>query len=129
LSTDPRYDLKHISEAKTMAEFDDRAIAPMFDFDCASDYYRRSSSGLFLSSIRTPTLFLHAENDPILPGMYIQMDNFRKNPYILSVMTEEGGHSMDWPDTRLNPWSAAAVGQFFDFILKSKPEREYVEVD
>jgi predicted alpha/beta-fold hydrolase len=129
LKTDPRYDLQHISEAKTMHEFDDRAIAPMFDFACASDYYRRSSSGLFLSSIQTPTLFLHADNDPIIPGQYVQMDNFRHNPHLISVMTKEGAHSMDWPDTTLNPWSADAIGHFFDLVLKSKPVSDFVEVD
>ncbi len=129
LKTDTRYNLQHISEAKTMAEFDDRVIAPMFDFACASDYYRNSSSGLFLSSIRTPTLFLHADNDPIVPGIYIQMDNFRSNPHIMSVMTQEGAHSMDWPDTLLRPWSASAIGHFFDLILQSAPESDFVEVD
>jgi predicted alpha/beta-fold hydrolase len=129
LKTDTRYNLQHIAEAKTMAEFDDRAIAPMFDFACASDYYRHSSSGLFLSSIRTPTLFLHADNDPIVPGIYIQMDNFRSNPHIMSVMTQEGAHSMDWPDTLLRPWSASAIGHFFDLVLQSAPAPDFVEVD
>ncbi len=68
LSTHPRLDLARIAQAKTMAEFDHQAIAPMFGFGCGSDYYRASACGLYLASIRRPTLFLHAYNDPIIPG-------------------------------------------------------------
>lgn len=98
---------------RSMKEFDHATIAPMFGFTCASDYYRFSSSGLYLSRIRVPTLFLHASNDPIIPGDKIPFDNFNTNPWLLSAMASEGGHSMDFPGgLRLKPWGAKVVCEF-----------------
>lgn len=112
----PEIDLVQVAKATTMHEFDDAAIAPMFSFACASDYYRESSAGLHLSSIRRPVLFIHANNDPIIPGYMIKMDNFRSSPFLISLMTEEGGHSMDWPTADLSSWSAKVIGTFLHDI-------------
>ena len=112
----PTIDLDRVRGAKTMHEFDDAIIAPMFDFTCASDYYRHSSAGLYLSNIRVPTLFVHAKNDPIVPGDIIKMDNFKSGEHVISCMTEQGGHSMDWPiqsGDQLTSWSAQLIANFF----------------
>jgi predicted alpha/beta-fold hydrolase len=109
----PHIDLDLVSKARNMKEFDHYAIAPMFGFSCASDYYRFSSAGLFLSRIRRPTVFLHAFNDPIIPGDKISLDSFVTNPCLLSAMTKEGGHSMDFPGGfAMNSWSADVVSEF-----------------
>eukprot|EP00755_Sulcionema_specki_P032317 Sspe_Gene.98481::Locus_71897_Transcript_1_6_Confidence_0.400_Length_1285::g.98481::m.98481 len=104
--------------ARNMLEFDGAAIAPMMGFTCASEYYRNSASGLHLPNIRVPTLFLHAWNDPIVPGKLIHRDDFEANPFLLSVMTRDGGHSMDWPTgLRMSPWSPRVVREFIEAIL------------
>jgi len=121
LELDEKFDLELIRQAKTIRDFDDAAIAPMFDFSCASDYYRYSSSGLFLHRIQTPVLFLHADNDPIIPGSEIHMDNFTRNPFLINCMTSEGGHSMDWPlGGKLRSWSAQVVADYFKAVLSTK---------
>jgi len=115
-------DLEHVAKAKTMSEFDHRIIAPMFGFSCVSDYYRSSSAGNMLSQIRRPCLFLHAENDPIVPGKYIRMDNFRVNPYLIHCMTREGGHSMSWPmgyNARAS-WMSKVVSEFARTIVSQE---------
>lgn len=117
LKEHPDIDLERVREAKTMHEFDDSVIAPMFDFVCASDYYRHSSAGLYVSRIRVPTLFVHAKNDPIVPGDIIKMDNFRNGDHLISCMTEQGGHSMDWPvrdGEEMSSWSAQLIANFFE---------------
>ena len=123
LKEDPRYDLAAAEAAKTMHEFDGAVIAPMFEFSSASAYYRWSSAGLFLDQIRVPTLFLHAENDPIVASKTIKMDDFSRSPYLISVMTREGGHSMDWPLASLRPWSAEVIGRFFHAAAHELPVR------
>ena len=65
LENNSKFNLDNIKGAKTMFDFDHHAIAPMFDFTCASDYYRAAWSGQHLHRIRRPTLILHALNDPI----------------------------------------------------------------
>jgi hypothetical protein len=51
---------------KTLREFDDQITAPLHGFASADEYYSLSSSRAFLSSIQTPTLILHAKDDPFM---------------------------------------------------------------
>jgi predicted alpha/beta-fold hydrolase len=46
--------------------FDDQVTAPLHGFAGVDDYYRRASSRQYLSRIRTPTLILHAQDDPFM---------------------------------------------------------------
>lgn len=113
LKTDPRYDMDLIKKASTMHEFDGAVIAPMMEFSSASAYYRWSSAGLVLDQIRRPTLFAHAINDPIVNSSTIKLDDFAASKYLLSVMTREGGHSMDWFQQSGEPWIAEVIAEFF----------------
>lgn len=47
-------------------EFDDRITAPLHGFAGVEDYYRRCSCRQFIPGIRTPTLILHAKDDPFM---------------------------------------------------------------
>ena len=53
---------------RTFWEFDDAATAPLHGFRDADEYYTRSSSIHFLGRIKTPTLAVNAEDDPLLPA-------------------------------------------------------------
>merc|ERR1712113_357075 len=87
--------------AKTMQEFDDALVAPMFGCRCATDYYRAASAVNYLSRIRVPTLFLNAANDPVCPAHLIRADEFDwgsgaealgfEAPPIMLAIPEEGG--------------------------------------
>jgi len=112
-------DMEALAAAQTMAQFDHEAIAPMFEFSCASEYYRHASSGLHLSRIRVPTMFLHANNDPIIPGHCIRIDDFESNPNLLNVMTRDGGHSMDWFQGAVKPesWGCRMSLEFFKSVI------------
>lgn len=107
------FDFDGMQEAKTMHQFDGKMTAPAFGFPTASDYYRNSSSGLVLHKIARPMLFVSARNDPICPGSSIHMDNFEQNENLISVRTQSGGHSMDWPTATLQPWSAKLLVTYF----------------
>jgi predicted alpha/beta-fold hydrolase len=58
---------ERVESARTLYEFDDAVTAPVHGFASADDYYSRSSSIRFLSTIRVPTLLLNAGDDPFLP--------------------------------------------------------------
>jgi len=85
-------DLERALRASTFREFDDAATAPLHGFDDADDYYRRSSSAGFIPKIATPTLILHARDDPFLPADAIPETAMRDNPAITPVITDHGGH-------------------------------------
>lgn len=53
-----------ISRLKTFWDFDNAITAPLNGFKSADDYYSQSSSSQYLSTIKTPTLIVHARNDP-----------------------------------------------------------------
>lgn len=63
-----RIDIGRVLAARTLRDFDDAATAPLHGFLGADDYYARSSAGPLLGAIKTPTLLLHAANDPFLPA-------------------------------------------------------------
>ncbi|MFZ0486001.1 MAG: hydrolase [Arenicellales bacterium] len=62
-----------LSRCGTFEEIDTCLTAPLHGFVDAHDYYRQSSCRRFLPAIRTPTLIIHARNDPfmtpaVIPG-------------------------------------------------------------
>jgi uncharacterized protein len=58
--------LGSLENMRTFWDFDGRVTAPLNGFADAKDYYRRSSSRYFLGEIRTPTLIIHASDDPFV---------------------------------------------------------------
>ncbi|MDB5272552.1 MAG: hypothetical protein JWO58_919 [Chitinophagaceae bacterium] len=58
--------LEKLPACKDFYSFDDAFTAPMHGFQSAQDYYERSSSIHFLSSIHTPVKIISASNDPFL---------------------------------------------------------------
>lgn len=82
------YDLEQI---QTLYDFDEKITAPLHGFKNAKDYYKSCSSRHFLQGIKTPTLIIHAEDDPIIPKATIPKMK-RKNPAIQWDIQRYGGH-------------------------------------
>jgi uncharacterized protein len=85
-------DLPRAIRARTFAEYDRAVTAPLNGFADERDYWRRASSGPYLSRIRRPTLLVNALDDPIVPREALP------NPVLLppSVQAEyvpRGGHA------------------------------------
>jgi predicted alpha/beta-fold hydrolase len=71
--------------------FDDRVTAPLHGFAGVDDYYRRSSSRQFLKRIRTPTVILHALDDPFMtPDSVPRRDEL--GPGVTLELSRRGGH-------------------------------------
>ena len=60
-------DLSRVRRTRTFAGYDHLVTAPLNGFADEHDYWRRSSSGPYLSRIRRPTLLVNALDDPIVP--------------------------------------------------------------
>jgi predicted alpha/beta-fold hydrolase len=58
------FDLRAMWRTPSLKAFDDVVTAPIHGFDSADHYYRVSSCRQYLRDIRTPTLIIHAADDP-----------------------------------------------------------------
>jgi predicted alpha/beta-fold hydrolase len=85
-------DLERLYRVRTLRAFDDLLTAPVNGFESASHYYEESSSQRWLAGIRTPTLLLHAQDDPFLPPARIPRGAMEENPALHPVITRRGGH-------------------------------------
>lgn len=65
------YDGEKVRRSRTLREFDNLVTAPLHGFRDTDDYWTRASSKTDLARIETPTLIVHARNDPFLPGSYL----------------------------------------------------------
>lgn len=55
-----------------------RITAPFFGFGDAPGYYGTQSSQLFLDAIEIPALFLHSQDDPMIPFRVYRHGRFRR---------------------------------------------------
>ena len=111
----PGLDLDGAAAATSMEGFDGCTIAPMMGCESAEQYYIEASSEELLHRARCPMLFVSAYNDPVAPADVIKQAVFRSDapdaPLLLAI-TNEGGHSMSWPEGltgRGRAWSAAVL--------------------
>ena len=56
-----------ITSCRSIYEFDDRFTAPRNGYADADDYYRRTAGADFVPDLPTPTLLIHAADDPWIP--------------------------------------------------------------
>lgn len=64
------WDDRAIAAITSLREFDDRITAPLHGFHDADDYYARASCRPYLAAVATPSLVIHAVDDPFMsPGV------------------------------------------------------------
>ncbi|MDZ4252842.1 MAG: hydrolase [Sulfuritalea sp.] len=113
-----RIDIRRARAAGSLRDFDDAVTAPLHGFLGADDYYARSSAGPLLGAVRTPTLLLHAANDPFLPAAALPRRSHLPAAVLLEVH-RHGGHvgfvhgalpgRIDWLPQRL-------LAHFFSYM-------------
>lgn len=84
-------ELEQLEGLNTFRKFDDRVTAPLHGFDGVDDYYRRSSSRSYLHAIQTPTLIIHADDDPFMTADATP-EVQELSPSITLELTRSGGH-------------------------------------
>ncbi len=80
-----------VRQIKSFWEFDDVYTAPIHGFKDAQDYYTKSSSFNYLKTIATPTLIIHAKDDPFMTPEVIPTHNDISDSVELEV-SQHGGH-------------------------------------
>src|SRR5262249_16240016 len=102
-----------IAAARSIYEFDDRITAPINGFSGAEEYYAFCSSRRFLAAIATPTLIIHALDDPWIPGWAYQTVAWEANPNRVPLISRAGGHVGFHGVGSWTPWHDQCVAQFF----------------
>lgn len=83
--------LKDLREFKSFWQFDEHVTAPLHGYLSAKDYYQKTSPRQHLKSIDTPTLILHAKDDPFVPASVIPAAHEISKDVTLEV-SASGGH-------------------------------------
>lgn len=109
---------KDVHKIKDFWEFDSVFTAPVNGFTDAQDYYKKSSSRQYLSTIRTPTLIIHSTDDPFMTPEAIPHANELSDTVSLEL-SEQGGHvgfiSGHWWKPRF--WLEERIPQYFSNML------------
>lgn len=82
---------KDIARLKTLKDFDELITGPLHGFADAEDYYQQSSALGFLKDITTPTLIIHAADDPFMTHQVIPHAR-DLSPSVHYELSKRGGH-------------------------------------
>lgn len=108
-----------VRRARSLRAFDDAFTGPLHGFADAGDYYAQASSRPWLPRITTPTLIVHARDDPFVGRAAVPESN-EAGPGVRFELSEHGGHvgfiagppaqrPWCWLNRRLPDWFRAAT--------------------
>jgi predicted alpha/beta-fold hydrolase len=98
--------------------FDEYVTSRLHGFKDANDYYAKSSAMQFLPSINTPTLILHAADDPFMDERVIPKQK-QLSKHIAYELSTHGGHVGFMAGSPLQPtlWLPQRISAFFQEFL------------
>ena len=80
-----------LNAARCFWTFDETITAPLYGFAHVHAYYRAASSRQYLNQITTPTLLIHALDDPFMtPEVLPLLEEL--SPYVTLELSPHGGH-------------------------------------
>jgi len=82
-----------INSARSVWELDDQFTAKRFDLEGAAAYYRKNSACYSLDDIRTPTLLIHATDDPVVDTEVFSQRDWTDEGPLFAALAESGGHT------------------------------------
>jgi len=106
---------------RSFAAFDDCVTAPLNGFANAADYYARASCGPFLANITTPTLVIHARDDPFMTPAIIPPATHIPDAVRLEL-AHHGGHVGFVAGSRLGRpsyWLEHRIPKFIEATLST----------
>lgn len=103
-----------IVSADSVFAFDEQVVAPRNGFAGADDYYRQCSGLRFLPAIKTPTLLVHAADDPWIPFQAYAQFDWAAHPALTPLLTQSGGHVGFHGRGPKSAWYDLAAAAFFE---------------
>ena len=118
--------IKDIDSLRCFWTFDERVTAPLYGFPHVHAYYREASSRQYLINIKTPTLIIHALDDPFMTPAILPRANELSND-ITFELSRKGGHvgfiTGHVPGMPIY-WLDQRIPQFFrDFFVTARPRQ------
>lgn len=99
--------LKREMPIKSITEFNEQVILPVYGFDSLEDLYYQSSCLHFFEGIKCPVLIANALNDPLLGKKCYPYEAVKDHPSIYLETPKHGGHvgftsknGKNWMDQR-----------------------------
>lgn len=86
------YGWRDLLGARSLKGFDTKVTVPMHGFQSVADYYAVASAGPWLGKIHVPTLVIHAEDDPMVPGWSVRGALEAASAKVSVEFTNHGGH-------------------------------------
>jgi len=83
--------LSNLESLRCFWTFDENVTAPLHGFSNVHAYYREASSRQYLSKIATPTLILHALDDPFMTPEVLPQESELSSSVTLEI-SAKGGH-------------------------------------
>jgi predicted alpha/beta-fold hydrolase len=111
-------DVKRMS---TFRHYDSTIIVPMHGFTDVDAYYASASPGPWLPKVRVPTLLIHADDDPMVPGSSVRPWLAGASSAVRVALTPHGGH-LGWvagldEASWITGWSMQRALAFLDETL------------
>ncbi|MBV8393976.1 MAG: alpha/beta fold hydrolase, partial [Alphaproteobacteria bacterium] len=107
-----------ISAARSVQEYDDQFIAPRYGFRDVVDYYELCKPIAYMPEVRVPTMVLAACDDPWIPIEHYRAFDWSANPWLLPVLTPQGGH-VGFHGYHNKPWSDLALEKFLQRVAEA----------
>jgi len=120
-----QFDKDEIEKCKTIMDFENLCIAPIFGFDDAFDYYEKVKTIDKLHKVCVPQYVIQAKDDPFFKGLE-QVNNDESIPINVQY-TEYGGHCgyilhqrQDDEVGSKTSWMPRQLGRFFQHLEKTR---------
>ncbi len=81
-----------VARVETVRAFDSLTIVPRFGFADVSEYYARASVGPLLPTLETPSLYVQAVHDPMVPPRSTDPSLAKASAALTVVRVDPGGH-------------------------------------
>jgi predicted alpha/beta-fold hydrolase len=86
------YQPHQVKRVSTFRHYDSTIIVPMHGFGDVDEYYAAASAGPWLAHITVPTLLVHADDDPMVPGSTVRPWLAKASEAVRVELTPNGGH-------------------------------------
>ncbi|NVK55847.1 MAG: hydrolase [Alteromonadaceae bacterium] len=109
---------REVKDIHTFWQFDERITAPLHGFADANDYYEKCSAYFYMKAIHSPTLVIHALDDPFMNHTIVPPES-ELGSQVTIELSETGGHVGFMGGTPRQPqvWLQQRVKRYFaDFL-------------
>jgi predicted alpha/beta-fold hydrolase len=107
-------DIDKVKKAKTVIEFEESLLVPLYNYKNLKSYYNDCSCHKVIKNIKSHLLCLCSCDDPFIPSdlINIPINACAKNKNIITVVTKSGGH-IGWIETG-GSWYINVILEYFE---------------